>query len=62
MDPHHVPVLRTVFGVRVARVSVHQEPENQLAELRQFAAARGCTATEYVDRGISGVKDRRARP
>jgi DNA invertase Pin-like site-specific DNA recombinase len=43
-----------------ARVSTFdQEPENQLAELRRYAVARGWTAAEYVDRGVSGAKDRR---
>ena len=43
-----------------ARVSTFdQEPENQLAELRRYVAARGWTAAEHVDRGISGAKDRR---
>src|SRR6266853_1927549 len=43
-----------------ARVStVDQEPENQLAELRRYVEARGWTAAEYVDRGVSGAKDRR---
>ena len=43
-----------------ARVStLDQEPENQLAELRRYVEARGWTATEYVDHGISGAKDRR---
>jgi DNA invertase Pin-like site-specific DNA recombinase len=43
-----------------ARVSTHdQTAENQLLELRQYVAARGWTAIEYVDRGISGSKDRR---
>jgi len=43
-----------------ARVSTFdQEPENQLGELRRYTAARGWTATEYVDRGVSGAKDRR---
>src|SRR3954447_19387489 len=43
-----------------ARVSTcEQEPENQLQELRRYADARGWTATEYVDRGVSGSKDRR---
>src|SRR5262252_239138 len=43
-----------------ARVSTFdQEPENQLAELRRYATARSWTATEYVDRGVSGAKDRR---
>ena len=43
-----------------ARVStVDQQPENQLQELRRYVQARGWSATEYVDRGISGAKDRR---
>src|SRR5688572_16494659 len=43
-----------------ARVSTFdQEPENQLAELRRYIEARGWTAVEYVDTGISGAKDRR---
>jgi DNA invertase Pin-like site-specific DNA recombinase len=43
-----------------ARVSTFdQEPENQLAELRRYVEARAWSATEYVDRGVSGAKDRR---
>ncbi len=43
-----------------ARVSTFdQEPENQLAELRRYAAVREWTVAEHVDRGISGAKDRR---
>jgi DNA invertase Pin-like site-specific DNA recombinase len=43
-----------------ARVStIDQEPENQLQELRRYAQARGWAAVEYVDRGVSGAKDRR---
>ena len=43
-----------------ARVStLDQEPENQLAELRRYVAARGWTAVEFVDRGVSGSRDRR---
>jgi DNA invertase Pin-like site-specific DNA recombinase len=44
-----------------ARVStLDQEPENQLIELRRYVEARGWTiAVEYVDRGVSGAKDRR---
>ncbi len=43
-----------------ARVStVDQEPENQLQELRRYLQARGWTGREYVDRGVSGSKDRR---
>src|SRR5712691_9111084 len=43
-----------------ARVStLDQEPENQLQELRRYVQARGWTGQEYVDRGVSGAKDRR---
>ena len=43
-----------------ARVSTFdQEPENQLQELRRYIQARGWTATEFVDRGVSGSKERR---
>ena len=43
-----------------ARVSTHdQTAENQLLELRRYVAARGWTAVEYVDHGVSGAKDRR---
>ncbi len=43
-----------------ARVStVDQEPENQLQELRRYVQARSWSAVEYVDRGVSGAKDRR---
>lgn len=38
-----------------ARVStIDQEPENQRVELRQYAAVRGWSCTEFVDRGVSG--------
>jgi DNA invertase Pin-like site-specific DNA recombinase len=43
-----------------ARVStLEQEPENQTQELRRYVEARGWTATEFVDHGVSGTKDRR---
>jgi len=43
-----------------ARVSTFdQEPENQLQELRRYVQARGWTATEYIDKGVSGAKDSR---
>ena len=43
-----------------ARVSTFdQEPENQLQELRHYVDARGWSAIEFVDRGVSGSKDRR---
>ncbi len=43
-----------------ARVSTSdQTPENQLLDLRRYVEARGWTATEFVDEGVSGAKDRR---
>ena len=43
-----------------ARVSTFgQEPENQLQELRRYVEARGWTGQEFVDRGVSGSKDKR---
>jgi len=47
-----------------ARVSTdHQTTENQVAELRGIADRMGWDiAAEFVDNGISGVKDRSQRP
>ena len=43
-----------------ARVStLDQQPENQLAELRRYVAARGWEAVEYVDHGVSGTRENR---
>jgi DNA invertase Pin-like site-specific DNA recombinase len=43
-----------------ARVSTtDQTCENQLLELRRYCEARGWTAAEYVDAGVSGAKERR---
>ncbi|HET7298568.1 MAG TPA: recombinase family protein, partial [Burkholderiales bacterium] len=55
-------VMPRLNGQRVAvyaRVSTFaQDPENQLQELRRYVEARGWTAVEYVDRGVSGAKDK----
>lgn len=52
--------MATMRAAVYARVSTFgQEPENQLQELRRYAEARGWTAVEYTDRGVSGSKDRR---
>jgi len=53
--------MTTIRRVAVyARVSTHEQTcENQLIELRRYVEARGWTATEYVDTGVSGAKDRR---
>ena len=50
-------LLRAAIYARVS--TFDQEPENQLAELRQYVTARSWTAVEYVDKGVSGAKDRR---
>jgi len=51
---------KTALYARVSTGNGQQDPEMQLAELRQFAAARGWTvAGEYIDQGVSGSKDRR---
>src|SRR5437868_1513271 len=43
-----------------ARVSTtEQTADNQLIELRRYVEARGWRAVEFVDRGVSGSKDRR---
>jgi DNA invertase Pin-like site-specific DNA recombinase len=43
-----------------ARVSTtEQTADNQLLELRRYVEARGWTGTEFVDRGVSGSKDKR---
>ena len=43
-----------------ARVSTgEQTADNQLLELRRYAEARGWAATEFVDEGWSGAKERR---
>jgi DNA invertase Pin-like site-specific DNA recombinase len=43
-----------------ARVSTSdQSTDLQLEALRAYAAARGWTATEFKDEGVSGAKERR---
>jgi DNA invertase Pin-like site-specific DNA recombinase len=43
-----------------ARVSTSDQTcENQILELHRYADARGWTAVDFVDRGVSGAKDRR---
>src|SRR5262245_32802629 len=51
---------RQVRAGLYARVStMDQRCEAQLIALRCYAAARGWDATEYVDHGVSGSKERR---
>ncbi len=49
--------MRSAIYARVSTTDQHVE--NQLAELRQYVERRDWTAVEYVDRGVSGAKDRR---
>jgi DNA invertase Pin-like site-specific DNA recombinase len=49
--------MRTALYARVS--TLDQQPENQLAELRAYALARGWEAREFVDHGVSGAKERR---
>ena len=48
---------RAAIYVRVS--TTDQEPENQLQEIRRYLDARGWTAQEFIDRGVSGAADRR---
>ena len=49
--------LRAAIYARVS--TLDQEPENQLADLRQYVTARGWVPFEYVDHGVSGAKEHR---
>jgi len=50
-------VTRAALYARVSTTG--QTAENQLLALRAFSAARGWTATEFVDHGVSGAKEKR---
>jgi DNA invertase Pin-like site-specific DNA recombinase len=51
---------KTTRAAIYARVSTaDQTCVNQLAEIHSYVAARGWSAQEYIDRGVSGAKDRR---
>ena len=49
--------LRAAIYARVS--TLEQNCDNQTLELRKYVEARGWTAQEYVDRGVSGSKDKR---
>ena len=52
--------MRNMHCALYARVSTNDQTcENQLRELRQYVQARGWSAVEYIDQGVSGTKDRR---
>jgi DNA invertase Pin-like site-specific DNA recombinase len=50
-------VTRAALYARVSTMG--QTAENQLLALRSFTAARGWTAAEFVDHGVSGAKEKR---
>ncbi len=53
------PILRVALYARVSTLN-SQDPEMQLAELRDYAICRGWQVTEeYTDQGISGSKESR---
>ena len=52
--------MATMRAAVYARVSTGgQTCDNQLLELRRYVEARGWTAVEYTDKGVSGAKDKR---
>lgn len=51
--------IRAALYARVSTSGHGQDVGLQLDELRQVAAQRGWTGTEFVDEGVSGSKDRR---
>jgi DNA invertase Pin-like site-specific DNA recombinase len=52
--------MRAAIYARVSTTNNGQDPTMQTRELREYCDRRGWTvAGEYVDRGISGAKDRR---
>src|ERR1017187_9591659 len=54
------PLIRAALYARISTLHHGQDPEVQLGELREFCKRRGFTvAHEYVDKGISGSRERR---
>lgn len=53
------PIIRVALYARVSTLN-NQDPEMQLAELREYTARRGWQiCDEYVDQGVSGCKESR---
>jgi DNA invertase Pin-like site-specific DNA recombinase len=53
---------RGTEATQTLQIACDSEPdphEAQLRDLREYVAARGWQATEYLDQGVSGAKDRR---
>jgi Resolvase, N terminal domain/YfiR/HmsC-like len=51
--------LRAALYARVSTLNNGQSPEMQIRDFGEYCQRRGWTATEYVDVGVSGAKDRR---
>ena len=61
-SPQEVPISisRVALYARVSTSNGHQDPEMQLAELREYAGRRGWEIVgEYTDQGVSGSKESR---
>ncbi len=61
-SPQDVPLnlSRVALYARVSTSNGHQDPEMQLAELREYASRRGWEIVgEYTDQGVSGSKESR---
>jgi DNA invertase Pin-like site-specific DNA recombinase len=54
------PAIRAALYARISTLNHGQDPEVQLGELREYCQRRGfAIAHEYVDRGISGSREKR---
>jgi DNA invertase Pin-like site-specific DNA recombinase len=54
------PTIRAALYARISTLNHGQNPEVQLGELREFCQRRGFAIThEYVDKGISGSREKR---
>jgi putative DNA-invertase from lambdoid prophage Rac len=54
------PIRCIALYARVSTLNGQQEPEMQLAELREYVIRRGLSIHhEYVDQGVSGSKESR---
>ena len=57
---HDKHAIRAALYARISTINHGQDPEIQLRELRDYCQRRGFTITgEYVDRGISGSREKR---
>jgi DNA invertase Pin-like site-specific DNA recombinase len=59
-DSKLTTIIRVALYARVSTLNHHQDPELQLAELREYCLRRGWqSVAEYVDKGVSGSKESR---